>query len=186
MFPMRLAPRFARSLRLILPLALAGVALGACSSSKDVTQFACPRFGGLDTATQQVKFRPGDGKDLTDVMYMVRLGSVQRKCEYDKSGVAIEMTVGFGLELGPANPDRNATFQYFVAIADADSNVLAKEVFPVTLAFPANVGFVEKTDQLDQRIPLPRGRSASAYQIIVGLQLTEAELEYNRQAGPKR
>ncbi len=180
---MRFAPRF---LRLILPLALVGAALAACDSTRGVTQYACPRFGGLETATQQVKFRPGDGKDLTDVMYMVRLDSVQRKCQYDKNGVAIEMSVGFALELGPANPDRNATFQYFVAIADADSNVMAKEVFPVTLAFPANVGYVEKKDVLDQRIPLPVNRSASAYQILVGLQLTEAELEYNRQAQLKR
>lgn len=180
---MRFAPRL---LRLILPLALAGAALAACDSTRGVTQYACPRFGGLETAIQQVKFRAGDGKDLTDVMYMVRLDSVQRKCQYDKTGVAIEMTVGFALELGPANPDRNASFQYFVAIADADSNVLAKEVFPVTLTFPANVGYVEKKDILDQRIPMAQGRTASGYQIIVGLQLTEAELEYNRQVNLKR
>lgn len=180
---MRFASRF---LRLILPVALAGAALAACDSTRGVTQYACPRFGGLETAIQQVKFRPGDGKDLTDVMYMVRLDSVQRKCQYDKNGVAIEMSVGFALELGPANPHRNAAFQYFVAIADADSKVLAKEVFPVTLTFPANVGYVEKKDVLDQRIPLPVNRSASAYQILVGLQLSEAELEYNRQAQLKR
>ena len=175
--------RIVSALRLIAPLALAGLALAACDPFKNTTpQFACPRFGGLETATQQVKFRPGDGRDLTDVMYMVRLNGVQRTCEYDKSGVAIAMRVGFALELGPANPDRNASFQYFVAITDADNRVLAKEIFTTALAFPANVGYVEKTDELDQRIPLPVGRSASAYQIVVGLQLTEAELDYNRRA----
>lgn len=178
--------RIMSALRVVAPLVLAGLALAACDPFKNTTpQFACPRFGGLDTATQQVKFRPGEGRDLTDVMYMVRLNGVQRTCEYDKRGAAIAMKVGFALELGPANPDRNATFQYFVAVTDPNNNVLAKETFPVTLAFPANVGYVEKMDELDQRIPLPVGRSAADYQIVVGLQLTEAELDYNRKAAAR-
>lgn len=180
---MRIVP----ALRLAAPLVLAALAVAACDPFKNTTpQFACPRFGGLETATQQVKFRPGQGRDLTDVMYMVRLNGVQRTCVYDKQGAAIAMKVAFALELGPANPDRNASFQYFVAITDPGNNVLAKEVFPVSLAFPANVGYVEKADDLDQRIPLPVGRSASDYQIIVGLQLTEAELDYNRRAQATR
>ena len=180
---MRFASFLRHPLRLAPALLIAGLALAACDPFKNTApQFACPRFGGLETATQHVKFRPGEGRDLTDVMYMVRLNGVQRSCVYDKSGVAVAMKVGFALELGPANPDRNATFQYFVAITDGDNNLLAKQVFPVALAFPANVGYVEKADELDQRIPMPVGRSASAYQIIVGLQLTEAELDYNRRA----
>lgn len=178
---MRSASFFSRPLRLVPALLLAALALAACDPfTNNTPQFACPRFGGLETATQQVKFRPGEGRDLTDVMYMIRLNGVQRVCEYDRGGVAVAMRVGFALELGPANPDRNASFQYFVAITDGDNNVLTKQVFPVALAFPANVGYVEKTDELDQRIPMPVGRSASAYQIIVGLQLSEAELDYNR------
>jgi hypothetical protein len=174
---MRLIP----FVRVALLLLLAGGLLSACDPFRNTaTQFACPRYGGLDTATRQVKFRPGEGRDLTDVMYIVRLDGVTRTCEYDKNGVSIAMKVNFALELGPANPDRNAAFQYFVAIADENNKVLAKRIFPVALTFPDNVGYVEKSDDIDQQIPLPVGRSASGYQIIVGLQLTEAELEYNR------
>ncbi|HEY4135626.1 MAG TPA: hypothetical protein VGO34_10470 [Alphaproteobacteria bacterium] len=184
---MRFAPQLLRPLRVILPLLLIGGALAACDPFKNNnTQFACPRFGGLETATQQVKFRPGEGRDLTDVMYTVKLAGVSLNCEYDNKGVAMTAHVGFSLELGAANPDRNASFEYFVAITDPDSKVLARQSFPVSLSFPPNVGYVEKADELDQRIPLPIGRSASGYQVIVGLQLSEAELEYNRQNATKR
>jgi hypothetical protein len=39
---------------------------------------------------------------------------------------------------------------------------------------------VEHLEELQQRIPLPKGGSAADYRIIVGLQLTKDELEYNR------
>lgn len=166
--------------------AVAGLLLLAgCTAVSDAVlgkteQFACPRYGGLETATTQTKFRSGPGRDLTDVMYIVRLADVQRACRYDRSGAEVLTRVGFALELGPANPDRTARFEYFVAIADANDAVLARETFPVTVTFPANVGYVEHSEDIEQRIPLPRGVSAADHQIIVGLQLSRDELEYNR------
>src|SRR5262249_49182168 len=91
-----------------------------------------------------------------------------------------EMMAGFALELGPANPDRNASFPFFVAITNPAGEIIAKRIFTSALVFPGNVGYVEHREELSQRIPLSTGGGAADYQVIIGLQLTPDELEYNR------
>lgn len=143
-------------------------------------QYDCPTAAAVGDARIQSKFRPGPGRDLTDVQYQVRLVDVGSECRYDSKGVDVRMRVGFALELGPANPDRKAAYDFFVAIADPQNEIVAKRIFTTPLAFPANVGYVEHLEELTQRIPLPKGGSAADYKIIVGLQLTQDELDYNR------
>ena len=158
---------------------LAGLA-GCGLFSSPGEQFDCPTTAAVSDATTLSKFRDGPGRDLTDVRYQVRLVDVLSRCRYDRTGVTVEMITAFALELGPANPDRNAAFPFFVAITDASNEIIAKRIFTSSLAFPSNVGYVEHREELRQRIPLPKGGGAADYQVIIGLQLTQDELEYNR------
>jgi hypothetical protein len=158
---------------------LAGLS-GCGLFSSSAPQYDCPATAAVGDAAALNKFRDGPGRDLTDVRYTVRLVDVQAKCSYDSKGVTVQMLAGFALELGPANPDRNASYQFFVAITDPAHEIVAKRIFNTSLAFPSNVGYVEHREELHQRIPLPKGGAAADYQIIVGLQLTEDELDYNR------
>ena len=143
-------------------------------------QFDCPTAAGVADAAALSKFRPGPGRDLTDVRYQVRLVNVTSECRYDSKGVDVRMRASFALELGPANPDRKAAYDFFVAITDPDDEIAAKRIFTTPIDFPTNVGYVEHLEELEQRIPLPKGGSAADYKIILGLQLSEEELEYNR------
>ena len=143
-------------------------------------QYDCPTAAAVGDAAIQSKFRPGPGRDLTDVQYQVRLLAVSSECRYDSKGVDVRMKVGFALELGPANPDRKATYEFFVAITDPSNEIIGKRNFTTPLSFPTNVGYVEHVEELQHRIPLPKGGSAADYKIIVGLQLTQDELDYNR------
>ena len=143
-------------------------------------QYDCPTTAGVGDATVQSKFLPGPGRDLTDVRYQVRLVDVQSECRYDSKGVDVRIRAGFALELGPANPDRKAVYEFFVAITDPNDEIVAKRNFTTPLEFPANVGYLEHLEEIQPRIPLPKGGSAADYKIILGLQLTEDELEYNR------
>ena len=73
-----------------------------------------------------------------------------------------------------------ATVPYYVAIIDPNRNILAKEVFTQTLVFPPNTSQASSYDETTETIPLPKNQSAERYGIAVGMQLTPAELEYNR------
>lgn len=170
-----------RVLAPVLATALAFTGLAGCGmfGSKQA-QFDCPETAAVGDATLLNKFRPGPGRDLTDVQYQVRLVDVNSQCRYDSKGVDVQMRAGFALELGPANGGRNATYEFFVAITDPNNEIVAKRNFTTPITFPANIGYIEHLEELQQRIPLPKGGSAADYKIIVGLQLTADELEYNR------
>ena len=172
-FPITLSRLLGAGLLLAL---VAGCGLLDSSTAK----FDCPTTAGVADATVLSKFRPGPGRDLTDVRYQVRLADVSSECRYDSKGVDVRMRAGFALELGPANPDRKAAYDFFIAITDPNDEIIAKRVFTTPLDFPANVGYVEHLEELQHRIPLPKGGSAADYKIIIGLQLTEDELEFNR------
>lgn len=151
-----------------------------CGMFRKDEQYDCPSTAGVGDAMLLTKFQAGAGRDLTDVRYQVRMVDVQSSCRYDAQGVTVRARVGFALELGPANPDRRAAFDFFVAITDPDNEIIAKRIFNAPVSFPANVGYVEHLEELEQRIPLPKGGAAADYSIIVGLQLTADELDFNR------
>jgi hypothetical protein len=168
-----------RALAPLAAVALAGLA-GCGMFSAKAPQFDCPATAAVGDATVLNKFRTGPGRDLTDVQYQVRLVDVNSQCRYDSKGVDVQMRAGFALELGPANPDRNAQYEFFIAITDPNNEIVAKRNFTTPITFPGNIGYVEHLEELQQRIPLPKGGSAADYRIIVGLQLTPDELEFNR------
>lgn len=174
--------RLSRPALVLAALAALSGGLAGCGMFRGESrpQYDCPSVGAVADGAVLTKFREGPGRDLTDVRYQVRLVDVQNMCDYDRSGVTVQMRVNFALELGPANQDRTATYEFFVAIIDPSQNIAAKRNFTTPVTFPANVGYVTHREELQQRIPLPKGGSAADYQIIVSLQLTPDELEYNR------
>lgn len=166
-----------RSLAVLLA---AVVALGACGLFKKKTQPPCPRISVLEDARRLVTFAPGGGTDLSAMVHEVRLGGISAKCGYSKNEVEVQMALSIAARRGPADRSRKAPAKYFVAIMGPSGNIVAKRVFEVTLTFPVNVDAGGLTDNLVQKIPLGPGEPGAAYRIIAGLQLTPAQLEYNR------
>ncbi len=166
-------------------LVLVATGCGMFGGAK-VAQYPCPQAGILKDAQRLTKFLPGPGRDLTDVVFQVQLANVRTQCIYGKSGVKIDMLVDIAAERGPADKSRKAEFAYFVAIANPAGTIPARERFTALLPVIPNVSRALAVEELEQMIPLPRGRSAENYRIIVGLQVTREELEFNRRPRQRR
>lgn len=173
-----------RSLRLLVPLLLVVAAL-ALLSACNRTPPACPRATILNDGATVTKFRDGPGRDLTDVTARAEIVDVAVDCDYDRGGVDVAMQVAIAATRGPADRARAADFDYFVAIADARRNILAKEVFRVRLEFPQTQSRVGTVEQIEPRIPLKDRAEGVDYEIVVGFQLTPEELEWNRTRRPR-
>ena len=89
------------------------------------------------------------------------------------------------MQRGPADRSRAAEFDYFVAVADPQRNILAKEVFRVQFKFAPNEQRVGTVEEIEPRIPLKARADGVDYQIIVGFQLTPEEIEWNRTRKPR-
>ncbi|MFQ5973564.1 MAG: hypothetical protein ACE5Q3_14640, partial [Alphaproteobacteria bacterium] len=86
---------------------------------------------------------------------------------------------------GPANSDRTASYEYFVAIVDQEKNILAREVFVSDLQFGDGRNRLDRVEELTQEIPLRPGEAGEDYYIMVGFQLTREQFEYNRNSGSR-
>lgn len=113
------------------------------------------------------------------MLFEAEVKDVVLRCEYDDNVVEADMRVSIEAVRGPADLKRQASFNYFVAIATLDRKILAREEFRLEVPFPGNRSRVAAVEEISQRIPLKAGEDGTNYIIYVGLALTPKELKYN-------
>ncbi|MFT5181762.1 MAG: hypothetical protein ACI8S3_001647 [Alphaproteobacteria bacterium] len=165
---------------------LALFALGACSSLVTETAVAppCPHIVIVKDTAELTTFRPGPGRDLTDVVLDARINRFEGECETDlesdRSGkVNVDLQLIFEATRGPANETRTGDFSYYVAIADRNGAILAKKVFATQFVFEGNRNRLGGLEELTQEIPLRAGQLGEDFDIFVGFQLNAEQLDYN-------
>jgi len=164
-------------------LALAVSALTGCTSSADEAnaQRFCPPGVVVTDAATLTRFKPGAGRDPTDVLFQAELGKIETKCSFSKRGVSIDMRVAIAVGEGPAAQNRQAQLSYFVAIIAPGRQVVARVEFPADYQFTGNRSRLVGVEELAQEIPGVTDIQAQGYQIAVGFVLSPDELNYNRQ-----
>lgn len=158
--------------------AAAALTVSACAS--EPKQLACPPAGAVSGVERMTSFRPGGGEDLTEVQFTAQINSVESVCRYDEDGVEVAMNVSLVAERGPADTARQADLQYFVAIENGSGNFTAKEVYDLTLPFEGNRRRVGVVEEVDIEIPTPADKSFADIRILIGLQISPEQVEYNR------
>jgi hypothetical protein len=173
------------------PLALGlALALGGCSylglAEKPNPRSICPQGLILADAGEVTLFREGAGRDLTDIEAQARIADVVVNCKPERRSVTVDLQVAIAAERGPANRTGRQDVDYFVAVVDPQGQILTRQNFRMSFAWPENRMRVGAVDELEPRIPLTAPEQAPAYQIWVGLQLTEEQLAWNRRPKPSR
>lgn len=155
------------------------LAVAGCGAFSDKPPGPCPAVVPIGDASRLTKFN-GEGTDLTQVAFEASIEDVQYACSYDGPMLEMVVTVTLvGVE-GPANVSGTADFNYFVAVATADREILAREDFDVSMPFQGNATRVRLVETVEPTIPLNPGETGADFRLFVGFDLTEAELEYNR------
>ena len=87
---------------------------------------------------------------------------------------------GIQLTRGPAANSPVADIAYYVAVSEGD-RILDKRTFTSRAEFPPNTDVLRLGgEEVELRLPVTPTKSAVAYRISVGFQLTPAELALNR------
>jgi hypothetical protein len=178
----------------LLAAGTALAALSACStglfSSKE-TGPSCPNVSIVNDANRMTVYRPGPGRDLTDIAYEVRFSDFKGGCEYndkikeDKTtrygSVTLNVQPLFLLIPGPAASQVNVDLTYFIEIGEFYPRPEARKEFTRTVTMPANRAQLDVTDSaLDLTIPLTEKRLGPDVHIYLGFVLTPDQLEENR------
>ncbi|MSP48010.1 MAG: hypothetical protein EXQ95_01660 [Alphaproteobacteria bacterium] len=167
-----------------LPRRILGAALlmavAACTSSPSVPPGSCPKVAVLGELGELVRFRPGAGRDLTDIEFQAKFSSFAFGCRYDKEAVSVEVDLELEASRGPAMAAGRTTFQYFAAVTNPAGEIVAKETFNAEVEFKGNTTRLVVADELVQRIPLLDRSTGPSWNVLLGLQLTDEQRDWAR------
>ena len=181
-------------------LAVLGVfcsVLTACEATDDLNPFygskvvvpACPTVRFLRDADKVTVYRPGPGRDITDILYEAKLEGFVGDCEYvGDDGVFREVVLSlrakFNLARGPADSTRIAELKYFVAIPEFFPAPEGKRQFVRRVKFPIGRNNITINDDfVEIRIPLTKDRKGPGSRVYIGFNLTQDQLNLNRRQG---
>ena len=164
-----------------------GLALGLLSGcglfGGDTPPPPCPRAAILDQARTTSLYGEGAEHTFTNVSYELAIITLSGVCEYDvdegRTAIRSVLTIGLEAKRGPAGEALTVELPYFVAIADPERRIIAKEVFRSPLVFTETGVRSQRTEEVEQIIPIPQQSFGGDYEIFVGLQLDRDQLEEN-------
>jgi len=174
----------------ILALSTILLALGACQSNSSIgsafdtrqNSGTCPPAGAIYNASRVVVF-DGETQLFPNVEYTGEIVDVRLYCRYAGTNpVRAEIEIDFAFGKGPAGDTNRRDYSYWVAVTRRSGKVLNKEYFTVQADF--SDGPVTGKTEVLQEIIIPRADesvSAANFEVLIGFDLSEAQLEYNKE-----
>lgn len=161
---------------------LAVLALTVLAGCGTAPSTICPVVGVLDAASQVTKFSAGAALAPENVTWQAEITGADLSCEYT-SDTLDEMEVNLQIDMvgyrGPAAPGDEVQLRYFVVITDRTGTVVTKKEFPATIEFGGRAQASLRED-IWQLYRLNTGGGGSLFEVWVGFQLSDEEVEFNR------
>jgi hypothetical protein len=160
-----------------LVLGLFGL-LTACGNDEVAFVLTCPQVLIVQEASQLTQYVPGAGRDMLDVRFDAEIGQVNWVCQFFVEENRVEIEVRFAMLAlrGPAADSDVARFPYFVAVADPQGTILAKQVFAIDIQFPGNSLEIGHLERVFQTLEYASLSNAANYTVYIGFQLTPEQL----------
>ena len=174
----------------VLTSCLAAGLLAGCQTINDAigtpepNPGPCPNAFALYDAHRKVQI-VGEDVVFDNVGFTGEILNVASLCRYtnrEASPIDMELGVRLAFGRGPAADGAVHTYELFVAVTRTDNVVIHRETFPITVRFREDQDRVERVEEFP-RILIPRAEpttSGGNFEVIIGFELTDEELEFNR------
>ena len=145
----------------------------------------CPSTGVLSDAVTVTKLKPGTpaaSPSPANIAFTAEMSQAKLDCNYNRGQNKLSVDLSFAIKAtrGPAAMGADPQLDFFVAVVDADNNILSKTVYhgkPDMAGRPTNI-YMQSVDNFP--VPLGMDKRPYDYEILTGFQLTPDELAYNR------
>ncbi|WP_421995107.1 hypothetical protein [Roseococcus sp.] len=176
-------------LAFIAPLVLSAMVVSGCQPTRiDDLLVSCPALTLPSDLADLTRYRAGSPPDLSTVVLDARVTAVDANCRRGRRDRSLDATISmrFQMDRGPAAPSRAVQIPWFLAVLDANDNVISRQSFVLPAQFGANTTRAAVSSQpVEISFPVGQHLRAQDYRIMVGFQLTEDELALNRRRGPR-
>lgn len=145
----------------------------------------CPQVQIVDELSALSEFSSAKNTSEDNLVSRVNLQHVESACSFQTDQVSVDMKMAFESALGPKGKLRSNdipffSYPFFIAVADPEGIIMAKEVFSASMTYARNEKTHTHYENMRQLIPMPRREDARRHKVLLGLQLDPAQLAYNR------
>ncbi|MGB0919738.1 MAG: hypothetical protein ACPG1C_00315 [Alphaproteobacteria bacterium] len=140
----------------------------------------CPRISILAGTDDITIYKPGRGRDLTDVEFKARFVKAKTRCRFDADENLISSDNRFTIiaERGPAAKNRQVEFPIYMALTRTNKQMIDKRQYPLLVRFPEGVDRVEVREGVNgTKIYLDKGEQGDHFEILVGFQLSRHQMD---------
>lgn len=167
----------------LLPLVFVGLSmslLGACSGDNERLR-VCPRVGVLYDASRLTLFGPSGAETEENVVYDAEIIDASIRCKHDDDEVTSDVDFRLEIVAGPMAASGKKTFRYFVAVTELNRRVLEKKYYTYEADFDDGITRLRVKREADNiEFSFARLGRPDLYEILIGWDLTPAQLDYNR------
>ncbi len=178
--------------RTVVVSALAIVSLSGCSTWDSAVDYVasdsasvCPDANILAETASLPVFDPAKGVDPSGVIYSVAMTNVKTRCDYSKRSRTADANVRiyYTASRPPGGEEVHYKVPYYVAVTSG-GKILDKKVHWLRFDFPEAASTVSGDEYVsDIDIDVGPQKHSYDYHLLVGFQLTKAQLAYNKKMG---
>jgi hypothetical protein len=145
----------------------------------------CPATAVLSDAVTVTKLKPGTqtaAPNPANVVFTAEMSQAKLDCSYNRTSNRLTVDINFAVKAtrGAAATGSDPQLDFFVAVVDADNNVITKSVFHGQPEMRGRTTSVYTQNVSDFAVPLDMDKRPYDYEVLTGFQLTPDELAYNR------
>ncbi len=145
----------------------------------------CPQVAIVDDLKNLTQFETPSAPTPGTKISSITLSNMESTCSLNEKTVAVDLTLTFDGQIGPKatswkTESHSFAYPYFIAVTTPTGEILSKEVFAATIRYDGDETAITQKENIRQVIPLREKMSAAGYEILIGFQLTDDELNYSR------
>lgn len=159
------------------------------SKSNDESQFLingnCPKITIVEELSMLDEFTPGTSAKSSNLISSVKMSESESTCTYNDRSVTVDLKLAFNGKLGTKGRKTSKdkpffSYPFFVAVTSPSGKILAKEIFAASMTYDAGKNEQVYFETLRQIIPTDSRSKGAGYKVMLGFQLAEKQLNYNR------
>ncbi|NIJ47687.1 hypothetical protein [Rhizomicrobium electricum] len=173
-------------------LMVAAISLSGCDTWRSAINYVrsdnanvCPDANILANTSVLPAFDPAQGADPSNVVYTAKFTDLKTRCDYSKRINAIDANVTMTIKAtrAPGGEAAHYKLPYYVAVT-AGGQIVDKQTRWLEFDFPKASAEVQKEELVDGiEIAVARDKKSYEYHLLVGFQLTQAQIDYNKKMG---
>ncbi len=150
----------------------------------------CPRVSAMPELARVTQFADDTNPSPATILSETVLTKLDTSCIVTENAINLDIMLNFTSNLGTAGLrqaqiEASYTHPYFIAVVSPQGKIIAKDVFALAPVFTSGQKQVVSSERLQQTIPLTdKAVAPGQYQVMIGFQLSEGELNYNRSLTP--